>query len=111
MAIAFWTTASTAELADALISRTEGTGEIWRMAKRRGESARAARVRDVAIQSARFQLNQQYRRENTYFLPRPGKARGGFRGSPVDGEVRIDYVQHNVSGLLIVLDMLREATP
>ncbi len=89
-------------------SRTEGTGEIWRMAKRRGESERAARVRDIAVQSTRFQLNQQYRPENSYFLPNPGQARGGFRGSPVHGEVRIDYVQHNVSGLLIVLEMLQE---
>jgi AMMECR1 domain-containing protein len=90
-------------------SRTEGTGEIWRMARRRGERERAGRVRDIAVQSARFQLNQQYRPENSYFLPNPRRARGGFRGSPVHGEVRIDYVQHNVSGLLIVLEMLEEA--
>jgi len=89
-------------------SRTEGTGEVWRMARRRGESEQVRRVREVAVQSARFQLNQQYRLENSFFLPNPGRARGGFRGSPVHGEVRIDYVQHNVSGLLIVLEMLQE---
>jgi len=89
-------------------ARNEATTSVWRMARRRGESERAAHLREIALKSARFQLSQQFRPANSYFLPNPRRAEGGFRGSPVDNRIRIDYVQHNVTGLLGVLAMLEE---
>jgi hypothetical protein len=92
-------------------SRIEGATAAWQMALRRAEADVAARLRAVSLRSARFQLSQQYRPENSYHLPRPARAAGGFRGTPVHGKVRIDYVQHNATALLGVLEMLQEAPP
>jgi hypothetical protein len=78
------------------------------MLRRRGERAEAARLRELALATARFSLSQQFRAQNSYFLPDPARARGGFRGTAVDGAIRIDYVQHNVTGLLGVLGILEE---
>jgi hypothetical protein len=91
-------------------SRNEGTTAVWRMAKRRGESAQVARLRAIALRSARFQLNQEIRPENSWFFPEPSHVMGGFRGTAVESEVRIDYVQHNATGLLGVLEMLRDGS-
>jgi hypothetical protein len=87
-------------------ARNEATTAVWKMARRRGEVEHAARLRELALLSARFQLSQQFRANNSYFLPEPLRARGGFRATAVDHRIRIDYVQHNVTGLLGVLEML-----
>jgi hypothetical protein len=89
-------------------ARNEATTAVWQMARRRGEAERAAGLRELALLSARFQLSQQFRATNSYFLPQPLRARGGFRATAVDHGVRIDYVQHNVTGLIGVLDMLED---
>ena len=41
-------------------------------------------------------------------LRRPDLALGGFRNTPDEQEIRIDGVQHNLSGLLGLLDLLEE---
>jgi hypothetical protein len=87
-------------------SRIEAATAVWKLARRRGDEARAARLRDLSLASARFQLSQQYREGNDYYLPAPERARGGVRASPIDGEVRIDTVQHNATAWLGVLEML-----
>lgn len=89
-------------------SRTEGSSATWLMARRRGETEKARRLGELCLSAARFQLSQQFRPENTYFLPSPENALGGFRASPALNVIRIDTVQHNVSGLLNILDVLKE---
>jgi hypothetical protein len=88
-------------------SRIEAASAVWRMARRRGETLTAARLRELCLSSAQFQLSQQFRPDNSYYLPNPARARGAIRASPIDGEVRIDYVQHNATALLGVLEMLQ----
>jgi hypothetical protein len=90
-------------------SRNEATTAVYELLRRRGERAEAARLRELALVAARFSLSQQFRPRNSYFLPEPARARGGFRGTPIDGAIRIDYVQHNVTGLLGVLGILEDA--
>ncbi|MBN1606121.1 MAG: hypothetical protein JW940_05785 [Polyangiaceae bacterium] len=91
-------------------ARTEGLSATWVMARRRGETERARRLGDLALSAARFQLSQQFRPENSYFLPSPELALGGFRASPDYNAIRIDTVQHNVSGLLTILEILERQT-
>ncbi|MCH9651637.1 MAG: hypothetical protein K0U98_25650 [Deltaproteobacteria bacterium] len=50
--------------------------------------------------AASFQLRCQLTEQNSLYLPRPDLALGGFRRSLTNWEVRIDYVQHNLSALL-----------
>lgn len=53
-----------------------------------------------------YALRNQYTPPILFGLSRPEKALGGFRNSPVEAEVRIDGVQHNLSGLLGLLELL-----
>ena len=57
---------------------------------------------------AEFQLRCQLTRQNSLYLPRPSRAEGGFRRSLTNWEVRIDYVQHNVSALLGLRKILQD---
>jgi hypothetical protein len=91
-------------------ARTEGLSATWIMARRRGELRRARRLGALALVAARFQLSQQFRPENSYYLPSPDDALGGFRASPDNNAIRIDTVQHNVSGLLTILEVLEQKT-
>ncbi|GAA4427273.1 hypothetical protein [Bremerella cremea] len=49
---------------------------------------------------ASFQQRCQVTPDNAIFLPCPEQAWGGFRRGLEEWEVRIDYIQHNMSGLL-----------
>ncbi|HEU4539093.1 MAG TPA: hypothetical protein VFS00_33460, partial [Polyangiaceae bacterium] len=92
-------------------SRNEGLTAAYRMAVRTGDKARAESIKALSLASARFQVGQQFRPANSYFLPNPERARGGFRSTPHRLDIRIDYVQHNATGLLGLLAILREARP
>jgi len=69
------------------------------------------RFRTFAMYNAGFQIRNQYWGPNDYYLPNPERAFGGFRVKPDAGEVRNDYVQHNLSGLFGLLDLLDETAP
>lgn len=47
-----------------------------------------------------FQLQTQFHPESVMYLPNPQRSLGGFHGSLTNFEIRIDYVQHNISCLL-----------
>ena len=63
---------------------------------------------DAASEAASFTLAQQYGARNDFFVKDPARARGGVRESPFGTDVRIDYVQHAVSGWLHLARALRE---
>jgi hypothetical protein len=79
-------------------SRMEGLTAAYGLARDlglpTGDILRAIRL------AARFQVNCQVRPETASFFVRPLRALGAFRESPVATAMRIDYNQHNVSGLL-----------
>jgi hypothetical protein len=68
---------------------------------------RAAVILAALAASARFQLSQQFGPDNSFFLPDPARAAGGFHGSPTAMRIRIDYVQHNISSLLGIADVVQ----
>ena len=61
------------------------------------------------MRMAAFQRRCQLTPENALYLPRPDRALGGFRRSLTHWEVRIDYVQHNLSALLGLRSILLAA--
>jgi hypothetical protein len=69
------------------------------------------RYRDWAMKNAEFQLRNQFVEANSWYLPNPERAHGGFRLRQDNAEIRNDYVQHNLSGLFGLLDLLDETAP
>ena len=64
-----------------------------------------------AMHNGRFQLRNQFLAANSYYLPNPARAHGGFRMSPDFAEIRNDHVQHNLSGMFGLLDILDPTAP
>jgi len=88
-------------------------GEALTAAARLEERVRPGeqRFRRFALYNARFQLRHQFTETNSYYLPNPARALGGFRMSPDFAEIRNDHVQHNLSGFFGLLDLLDEDAP
>ena len=55
-----------------------------------------------------YALRNQYTEPMLFGMRRPDRALGGFRDAPDAPEIRIDGVQHNLSGLLGLIEMLEE---
>jgi hypothetical protein len=86
-------------------ARAEGLIAAYRLA----EAAADARTVSLALAlraSARFQLAQQFGPDDASWLPNAQRAMGGFRESVTSTAVRIDYVQHNISSLLAIAEIL-----
>lgn len=79
-------------------TRAEGLVAYYRLATRAGVDNRP--ILQALLRMAAFQRRCQLTPESALYLPRPDRALGGFRRSLTNWEIRIDYVQHNVSALL-----------
>ena len=84
---------STATKAEALVA-------AWALARFAGDGPEEERISSAALRNLQFQLRVQYTAENTQLLPRPEAAIGAWGKDAVDPWIRIDFVQHNISGLL-----------
>jgi Beta-L-arabinofuranosidase, GH127 len=80
-------------------SRAEGILAALRLARLTNDAS-AARLAEALKLSARFQLAQQFDADNSFYLASPERAVGGFRESLTSARIRIDYMQHNISALL-----------
>jgi hypothetical protein len=83
---------------------TEGLADYYRLTKLYGK--RRDDVRDTLILAAEFQLRHQYWDDNSYFLPNPQRAKGGFHATLADSTIRIDYIKHSISSLIGALEAL-----
>jgi hypothetical protein len=80
-------------------SRAEGMLAAYRLA-RKVKDSRSQTIAESLRAAARFQLSQQFDRDNSFFLPNPGRAAGGFKAGVTSLRIRIDFVQHNICSLL-----------
>lgn len=90
-------------------TRLEGLTAAYRLARLAGRDATWLVV--PIRRTTRFLLQLQFRPEHTYEVPRPDRADGGFPCSVRRLTVRIDYVQHSISGLLGAADVLEAPGP
>jgi hypothetical protein len=84
---------STATKAEALVA-------AWALARFADDASAEERFAAAARRSLQFQLRVQYTAENTQLFPRPEAAIGAWGKDGLDPWIRIDFVQHNISGLL-----------
>jgi hypothetical protein len=81
-------------------ARAEGLLAALRAARRLGKTDEAERIRRALELAAAYVLQNQWRPENAYALPKPERALGGFRANVLAGEMRPDCTAHAVIFLL-----------
>ena len=86
-------------------SRSEAMGGVMHTAWAMGVDATV--YEDALLRAAEHLLENQWRPENSYYLPNPDKARGAIRMGLVDNHCRIDNNQHAVVGLHRALEASR----
>jgi hypothetical protein len=80
--------------------RSEGLLAAHTLAREANRSLEAEQIREAIDLSIGFQLQTRIRPEKAMYFENPQMALGGFHKSLDDYEVRIDYVQHNLSAIL-----------
>lgn len=85
-------------------SRTEAADEAFALALFANDKNKIEQYADAVLSAVRFDMDCQFRQENTYFLPNPSKALGGIKGSLIANDVRIDYCQHVITAFLGALE-------
>lgn len=89
-------------------TRSEGMVAAYHLAKEFVGAPQAADILANILLATPFQLATQIREENMMYLRNPARALGGFRGAFDNYEIRIDYLQHNISALLGLREILLE---
>jgi len=89
-------------------TRIEGMCAALRLARHTKQPKHAAQLLKASQNTARFILGNQFRAESVMYLPNPQRALGGFHHSLTNYEIRIDYVQHSISALLMLHELMGE---
>lgn len=79
-------------------TRNEATIALYSLAEKLGEDT--GKWYEMSILIAKFDQRMQMNDISGMFLKHPDKATGAFVSSFENPEIRIDYVQHNISALL-----------
>lgn len=79
-------------------TRMEGLAAACRLAAATGHEC--AEWREALRLAAGFQMRCQFTTADVLYLPKPLKALGGFHNAEDQLDIRIDTVQHSLSGLL-----------
>jgi len=87
-------------------TRSEGLCAAYKLLSRSGTSKNLNDILEAIKRGVTFQLQTQVTPITLLYLKGRLKALGGFHGSFQSGEIRIDYVQHNISSLLCLRDIL-----
>jgi hypothetical protein len=88
-------------------TRTEGLCAAYQLARDFRTAEEAREILDAMLLGVRFQLQTQLRPESVLYVEDPRRSLGGFHHGLTDFGVRIDYVQHNISSLLCLHEVMR----
>ncbi len=89
-------------------TRAEGLGAAYYIFKRNGDDLYAAAARFAMESAAVFQIKTQFTGQKLRELNAARAGFGGFHESLDEYDIRIDYVQHNISAL-VALDRIIQA--
>jgi len=88
--------------------RSEGLAAVYRLFRDQGQSREAERVLEALRLGLQFQLQTQLRPETALYLKEADRGLGGFQRSLTEFEIRVDYVQHNISAMLALANILED---
>ncbi|MBI4604318.1 MAG: hypothetical protein HY721_20355 [Planctomycetes bacterium] len=83
-------------------TRAEGLLAAYQLARDFGTQEEARSLREAIELTVGFLLQMQVEPERAMYFKDPPRSLGGFTRSLTDLEIRIDYVQHSVSALLLL---------
>lgn len=86
-------------------SRGEAAVAALDVVKKKGDSTTAALLDDELRRALAFVMRSQLRPGPHHLFSRPDVTRGGFPGSAVDHQLRIDYAQHAGSMMIRYLEV------
>jgi len=87
-------------------TRSEALCSAYRLAVQAGQQDWAGEILEAYRRNMVFQLMTQFQPESVMYLLDPQEALGGFHSNLTNFEIRIDYVQHNVSSILCLAEIL-----
>jgi hypothetical protein len=88
-------------------TRAEGMMAAYRLVRDFGTKKQAQSIRDTIYLTVAFQLQTHFGPESVLYLDDPVRTLGGVHESLTNFSIRIDYVQHSLSGLLAIYRMLK----
>jgi hypothetical protein len=89
-------------------TRAEGLAAAHDLARDYVSAARAASILETLRSTVGFQLHTQFQPESVMYFDVPQRSLGAFHRALDHYEIRIDYVQHNISALLGLRRILAE---
>ena len=87
-------------------TRSEGLCAAWRLARDFGERKEAETILSAIRRGVAFQLHSQFRPESVLYARDPQRTMGAFHRSLTTHEIRIDYVQHSMSAMLALREII-----
>ncbi len=87
-------------------TRSEGLLAAYLLTRDFGSQKDAESILQAIGLGTAFQLQTQFRSESVLYLRDPQRSLGAFHRSLTDFEIRIDYVQHNISSLIALYRIL-----
>lgn len=87
----------------------EGLIDAYKLAKAVGDFERMENYRISIVKGIRSVMQLQFTDEvDTYYVSRKEKVLGGIRTTVYDNEIRVDNVQHNLMGVIKILEEFKE---
>lgn len=85
----------------------EGLIDAWKLAQDLGDEDRAESYRRAMVRALRSVHQLTFKDDlDMFYISRRELVRGGVRTTVYDNEIRVDNVQHNLMGILKILDTL-----
>ena len=84
----------------ATATRTEGLIAAYEISNAESDTEYSKQLLNSIITGIIFQQQTQYDEVNSMYFTQPNKAINAFKRSLNDSEIRIDYIQHNISSYL-----------
>lgn len=88
--------------------RTEALGSAYFLARDFKFPDKAEKYLNAIKLGITYQLYTQFRPETVLYLKNPARCLGGFHHSLTNFNIRIDYIQHNLSGILALYRILNK---
>jgi len=89
-------------------TRSEGLYAAYQLARDFGTPEQADEFLTALRHGVLFQLGTQFQPESVMYLSDPLRCLGGFHRELTNYEIRIDYVQHNISSILGLYSIERD---